>query len=97
MRKNATVAVMFTLSTATQIYTGIKVITFVGHWDDGDANAATIRTTQAALFFATVFLINCEAFIANRLVNTLTVEDGFYVPEFHRESMGSNRQSRRTV
>lgn len=87
VRRNVVIGLMFALSTAAQIYTGIKVIRFVGHWDDGDAPAATIRTLQAVFFFSSVFVINCEAFIANRLVSTLTVEEGFYVPEFHQHRL----------
>ena len=30
-----------------------------------------------------VFFINVEAWLVKRLVNALTKEDGFYVPEFH--------------
>jgi hypothetical protein len=87
VRKNVVIAVMFLVATAAQVYTGIKVISFRGHWNDGDAHGASIRTWQAALFFASIVVINCEAFIANRLVNTLTVEDGFYVPEFHQHRL----------
>jgi hypothetical protein len=46
---------------------------------------------QATLFFACVFLINCEAFVANRLINTLTVEEGFLVPEFHQHRLFCTR------
>ena len=87
VRKNAVIGVMFSISTAAQIYTGIKVINFVGHWDDGDAAAKHIQTVQAVLFFSTVVVTNFEAFIANRLVGTLTVEEGFYVPEFHQHRL----------
>jgi hypothetical protein len=91
VRKNVVVGVLFVLSTLAQVFTGVKVIGFVGHWDDGDSHAATIRTMQATLFFACVFLINCEAFVANRLINTLTVEEGFLVPEFHQHRLFCTR------
>ena len=84
VRKNVVIALMFILSSGCQIFLGVKVISFIGHWEDGGHAAVHIRTVQAVLFFSIVIAINAEAFIANRLVNTLTVEDGFYVPEFHQ-------------
>ena len=33
------------------------------------------------LFFAGVVFINAEAFVANRVINTLVADEGFFVPE----------------
>ena len=43
VRKNVIIGLMFLMSTAAQIYLGVKVISFVGHWDDGDASAKRIQ------------------------------------------------------
>ena len=83
IKKNINSGVMFLVSTAAQIYTGVKVIMFVGHWKDGNAPSEVILTIQGVCFFSSVVFINLEAFIANRLVDACCTEEGFLVPEFH--------------
>ena len=86
VKKNAVSGVLFLLSTSAQIFLGVKVISFHGHWEDPDVGER-IKTMQGILFFASVLLINFEAFLANRLINTLCSEEGFYVPEFHQHRL----------
>ena len=87
VKKNVAVGCLFLVSSSTQIYLGIKVIKFTGHWDDGGEAAHAVMTLQGTLFFICVLLINAEAFVANRLVNVLCAEEGFLVPEFHQHRL----------
>lgn len=87
IKKNIIVGLMFVISSTAQIYLGVKVISFSGHWTDHNSFAVPIKTMQGILFFAVVVIINVESFLANRLVNTLCSEDGFYVPEFHQHRL----------
>ena len=90
VKKNIAIGCLFVVSSAAQIYLGIKVISFKGHWADGDELASRIKTMQGVLFFACVLLINAEAFLSNRLVTVLCAEEGFYVPEFHQHRLFFN-------
>lgn len=78
-RKNVFVAALFALSTASQIYVGIKCISFRGLW----ATNPQLMSLQGALFGVAVLLINVESWMIKRLVNAITAEVGHYVPEFH--------------
>ena len=72
-----------------------RIRAFVGHGllDFGEirhclgqsffSSSSSAAITLRVLFFASVVVINLEAFLANRLVNTLCAEEGFLVPEFH--------------
>ena len=64
------------VSTAAQIYTGVKVIAFVGHWKDAIAERGDPDDPRRLLLLE-CGLINLEAFIANRLVDACCTEEGF--------------------
>ena len=78
-RKNVLIAAVFIASTAAQCYVGIKCVSFVGVWP---AHPAAM-SVQGALMGLSVLFINVEAWLVKRLVNALTKEEGFFVPEFH--------------
>ena len=78
-RKNVLIAAVFIASTAAQCYVGIKCVSFVGVWP---AHPAAM-SVQGALMGLSVLFINIEAWLVKRLVNALTKEEGFFVPEFH--------------
>ena len=67
------------LLSASQVFVGIKCISFEGTWHESRA----AMTLQGALRGGSVVLINAEAWLANRIVHALTAEEGFLVPEFH--------------
>lgn len=83
LRKNCAVGTLYLASTACQVYLGIKCIGFDGAWKGHSA----LRTMQGALLFASVVLINVEAFALTRCVNAATREEGFLVPEFHPHTL----------
>ena len=78
-RKNFLIAAVFIASTASQCYVGIKCISFVGVWPQHPQ----AMTVQGVLMGLSVVFINAEAWLVKRLVNALTKEQGFDVPEFH--------------
>ena len=82
-RKNAVLAVTFGVSTIAQVFVGVKCISFVGAWPESH----TLLTAQGALLGVTVALINAESFAVTRLINILTAEEGFLVPEFHEHRL----------
>ena len=82
-RKNAILAVTFAVSTIAQVFVGVKCISFVGAWPESE----TLLTAQGALLGVTVALINAESFVVTRLINILTAEEGFLVPEFHEHRL----------
>ena len=47
IKKNIAVALIFILSTAAQVFLGVKVISFHGHWTDDNEYASYIKTMQA--------------------------------------------------
>ncbi len=77
--KNVVVAAIFLLSTVSQVYVGVKCISFRGEWE----KSSGLMSLQGALMGLSVLMINIEAWLTKRLVNTLTAEPGFFVPEFH--------------
>ena len=78
-RKNVLIAAVFIASTVSQCYVGIKCVSFVGVWPEHPE----AMSVQGALMGLSVLFINIEAWLIKRLVNALTKEDGFFVPEFH--------------
>eukprot|EP00966_Prymnesium_polylepis_P304314 7031142-Prymnesium_polylepis.1 len=70
VRKNLAIAALFAVSTAAQVFVGIKCISFHGAWHDSSA----AMTLQGALLGTSVVLINAEAWLANRIVHALTAE-----------------------
>jgi len=79
VRKGLLVAAIFGVSTAAQVYVGVKCISFRGEWE----RDAHVLTAQGVLFGVAVLLINVESWLLKRLVHALTAEVGFFVPEFH--------------
>ena len=78
-RKNVLIAAVFIASTVSQCYVGIKCVSFVGVWPEHPE----AMSVQGALMGLSVLFINIEAWLIKRLVNALTKEEGFFVPEFH--------------
>jgi len=74
-RRQATVGVVFLLSTAFQMYIGVKTIRF--------DFPATHVLEQALLLGLLVLLTNASTWIVVRAVREATKEDGYLVPEFH--------------
>eukprot|EP00306_Pavlova_sp_CCMP459_P004553 CAMPEP_0185163200 /NCGR_PEP_ID=MMETSP1139-20130426/7652_1 /TAXON_ID=298111 /ORGANISM="Pavlova sp., Strain CCMP459" /LENGTH=956 /DNA_ID=CAMNT_0027728549 /DNA_START=43 /DNA_END=2914 /DNA_ORIENTATION=- len=72
-RRQGLVAVIFLVSTAFQMYIGIKTIRF----DFQDA------PHQAPLLGVLVLLTNASTWLIVRAVREATKEDGYHVPEFH--------------
>ena len=83
LRKNFTIGAIFIVSTISQVYTGIKCIGFRGAWH----THPSLMSLQGTLMGLSVFLINVEAWLVKRLLNALTKEEGFYVPEFHQHRL----------
>ena len=75
-RKNAVLGVVFGVSTAAQVFVGVKCISFVGAWPQSHL----LLTAQGTLLGLTVALINAQSFCVTRLINILTAEEGFHVP-----------------
>ena len=78
-RKNVLIGAIFIVGTTAQVYIGVKCIGFDGLW----RTHHNVMTLQGALMGLSVLLINIEAWLIKRLINTLTAEEGFLVPEFH--------------
>ena len=83
VNKNLTIAAIFAISTASQVFVGIKCISFDGTWHD----SKSAMTLQGALLASCVVLINAQAWLAKRVVHALTAEEGFLVPEFHQHRL----------
>ena len=71
------IAAIFSVSTVGQVYVGVKCISFQGHWAENGA----IETAQGILFGLVAAFINIESWLMKRLINALTAEEGFFVPE----------------
>ena len=78
-RKNFMIGAIFLVSTTAQVYIGIKCIGFDGLWRERH----DVMTLQGSLMGVSVLLVNMEAWLIKRMINTLTAEEGFLVPEFH--------------
>ena len=78
-RKNFMIGAIFLVSTTAQVYIGIKCIGFDGLWRERH----DVMTLQGSLMGVSVLLVNIEAWLIKRMINTLTAEEGFLVPEFH--------------
>ena len=57
----------------------MKCIGYLGGWQE----EPSLMTVQGGLMAFGVLMINIEAFLLKRLINTATAEEGFLVPEFH--------------
>ena len=79
LRKNIVCALMFLFTSGVQVFVGIKCISF----DCGWGTRPTLRLVQTTLFLSSLALINFESFLAKRLVQISTKEQGFLIPEFH--------------
>ena len=82
-KKNLVIAAIFSVSTVGQVYVGVKCISFQGHWAENGA----IETAQGILFGLVVVFINIESWLMKRLINALTAEEGFFVPELHPHTL----------
>ena len=78
-RKNLAIGSLFLASAAVQVFIGIKCIGYSGEW----AESSELETLQGALMGTSVLFVNVEAWLVKRLINALTAEEGFLVPEFH--------------
>ncbi|EOD40556.1 putative ABC transporter [Emiliania huxleyi CCMP1516] len=63
VRKGLLVAAIFGVSTAAQVYVGVKCISFRGEWE----RDAHVLTAQGVLFGVAVLLINVESWLLKRL------------------------------
>ena len=82
-KKNCAIGGIFALAMGSQIFVGIKCVSFHGIW----SSSTPTMTLQGILLGATVGLINLESWLATRLVTALTSEVGFLVPEFHQHRL----------
>ena len=86
-RKNLALASVFAVSTASQVYVGIKCISYEGRAPAAWSQSHSLVSAQGCLLGLTVALINVEAFFVTNLIHLLTAEAGFFVPEFHEHRL----------
>jgi len=83
--RHAGVAALFVLSTAYQLYVGLKVSAYnFGASSNGDGSKQRGGyTAEAALLCVSVLWVNVEVFALRTLVAELTRKDGLFLPDVH--------------